>query len=93
MKTDIYQNMTIMNWQVSRDEFEKVTRRTHFLMPQWTAEQAAAEILRGISRNKALIIFPAVIRWIWRIYRACPALIYWISVRRMRMFRKLRIGD
>lgn len=92
MKTDIYKNMTIMNWKVSRDEFEHMTRRTHFLMPQWTAEEAVAEILRGVSRNKALIIFPAVIRWIWRLYRALPAVIYWVSVRRMRMFRQLRIN-
>lgn len=90
MKTDIYENMTIMNWTVSRDEFERMTRRTHFLMPQWTAEEAVAEIFRGVSRNKPLIIFPAVIRWIWRIYRAFPAVIYWISIRRMRIFRAFR---
>jgi hypothetical protein len=61
-----------MNWRVSRDEFERVTRRTHLLMPQWTAEEAVAEILRGVTRNKALIIFPAVIRWIWRIGYTAP---------------------
>jgi NAD(P)-dependent dehydrogenase (short-subunit alcohol dehydrogenase family) len=93
MKTDIYENMTIMNWSVRRDEFERVTRRTHVLMPQWTAEQAVAEILRGVTRNKALIIFPAVIRWIWRIYRAFPSVIFWISIQRMRMFRKFRIDN
>lgn len=93
MKTDIYENVTIMNWKVSRDEYERVTRRTHFLMPQWTVEEAVAEILRGVTRNKALIIFPAVIRWIWRLYRAFPAVIYWISIRRMRMFREFRIKD
>ncbi len=93
MKTDIYENMTIMNWKVSRDKFERVTRRTHFLMPQWTVEEAVTEILRGVTRNKALIIFPAVIRWIWRLYRVLPSVIYWISVRRMRVFRELRIND
>jgi hypothetical protein len=93
MKTDIYENVTIMNWKVSRDEYERVTRRTHFLMPQWTVEEAVAEILRGVTRNKALIIFPAIVRWIWRLYRALPTVIYWISVRRMRMFRELRPDD
>jgi len=45
-----------------------------------------------VSRNQALIVFPAAVRWIWRVYRAFPRLIYWISIRRMRMFRKLRIN-
>jgi hypothetical protein len=60
-------------------------------MPQWSAEQAVREILRGVTRNKALIVFPAIVRWIWRLYRALPAVIYWVSIQRMRMFRKLRI--
>lgn len=93
MKTDIYENMTVMNLKVSRDEIVRVSRRTHFLMPQWSAEQAVDEILRGVTRNKALIVFPAVVRWIWRLYRALPAVIYWVSVRRMRMFRELRVSD
>jgi NAD(P)-dependent dehydrogenase (short-subunit alcohol dehydrogenase family) len=91
MKTDIYDNMTVMNMKVSRDEIVRVSRRTHVLMPQWTAEQAVHEILRGVTRNKALIVFPAIVRWIWRLYRALPAVIYWVSIQRMRMFRKLRI--
>ena len=93
MKTDIYENMTVMNMKVSRDEIVRVSRRTHFLMPQWSAEQAVNEILRGVTRNKALIVFPAVVRWIWRLYRTLPAVIYWLSVRRMRMFRELRINN
>jgi len=93
MKTDIYDNMTVMNMKVSRDEIVRVSRRSHFLMPQWSAEQAVHEILDGVARNRALIVFPAVVRWIWRLYRVVPAVIYWVSVRRMRMFRELRIND
>jgi NAD(P)-dependent dehydrogenase (short-subunit alcohol dehydrogenase family) len=93
MKTDIYDNMTVMNMKVSRDEIVRLSRHTHFLWPQWRAEQAVHEILRGVSRNKALIVFPAIVRWIWRLYRALPAVIYWGSIRRMRMFRKLRVND
>jgi short-subunit dehydrogenase len=91
MKTDIYENMTVMNMKVSRDEIVRVNRRSHFLMLQWSVERAAREILHGVTRDKALIVFPAIVRWIWRLYRALPAVIYWVSVRRMRMFRKLRI--
>lgn len=93
MKTDIYENMTVMNMRVSRDEIVRVSRGSHFLVPQWTAERAAVEILHGVTRNKALIIFPAVVHSIWRLCRASPAVVYWVSIRRMRMFRELRMND
>jgi NAD(P)-dependent dehydrogenase (short-subunit alcohol dehydrogenase family) len=89
MKTDIYENMTVMN--VDREEIIQVSRRSHFLLPQWSAEEAAREILRGVSRNKPLIVFPLIGRWIWRLYRAFPRPFYWISVYRMRMFRRIRV--
>jgi NAD(P)-dependent dehydrogenase (short-subunit alcohol dehydrogenase family) len=87
MKTSIYENMIVMN--ASRDEVVKVSRRSHFLIPQMSAEEAARTILRGVIRNRALIIFPGTVRLIWRLYRLFPALIYWISVYRMRMFRRV----
>jgi NAD(P)-dependent dehydrogenase (short-subunit alcohol dehydrogenase family) len=89
MKTNIYENMTVMN--VDRETIVRVSRRSHFPLPQWTAEAAALEILRGVSQNKPMIIFPRAGRFVWRLYRAVPGLIYWISVRRMRMFRSVRI--
>jgi NAD(P)-dependent dehydrogenase (short-subunit alcohol dehydrogenase family) len=89
MKTNIYENMTVMN--VRRDEVVRVSRRSHFLLPQWSADDAAREILRGVLRNKPIIIFPFTGRLIWRLHRAFPSLIYWISVRRMRMFRRIRV--
>jgi len=90
MKTSVYENMVVMN--MPHDEVVRVSRRSHFPIRQISAEKAAREILRGVSRNQALIIFPGAVRWIWRIYRASPRLIYWVSLRRMRMFRKLRIS-
>ncbi len=90
MKTSVYENLVVMN--VPHDEVVRVSRRSHFPVRQLSAEDAARAILRGVSRNQALIVFPLEVRWIWRIYRALPSLIYWISVRRMRMFRKLRIN-
>jgi|SRR5208282_1518829 len=90
MKTSVYENLVVMN--MPHDEVVRVSRRSHFPIRQMSADDAARQILRGVSRNQALIVFPAEIRWIWRIHRALPSLIYWISVRRMRMFRKLRIA-
>jgi NAD(P)-dependent dehydrogenase (short-subunit alcohol dehydrogenase family) len=92
MKTSIYDNMVVMNMKVPRAQVVELSRRSHFLMPQWSAEDAAREILLGVSRNQPLIVFPAVVRLIWRVYRVFPRLVYWVSVRRMRMFRKIRIG-
>ncbi|MDR3661100.1 MAG: SDR family oxidoreductase [Mycobacterium sp.] len=90
MKTDIYKNMTVVNMKVDTEEIVRVSRSSHFLMPQWSAEQAAREILAGVVRNKALIVFPGVVRGIWRLNRLFPGLLYRVNVRRMRMFRRIR---
>ncbi len=90
MKTSVYKNMLVMN--MPREQVVEVSRRSHFPIPQMRAQHAAREILRGVSRNQALIVFPVAVRWIWRLYRAFPRLIYWVSLRRMRMFRKLRVN-
>jgi NAD(P)-dependent dehydrogenase (short-subunit alcohol dehydrogenase family) len=90
MKTSVYKNMVVMN--MPREEVARVSRRSHFPIPQIRAQDAARAILRGVSRNEALIVFPAAVRWIWRVYRLVPGVIYWVSVRRMRMFRRLRVN-
>lgn len=89
MKTDIYRNLTVM--KLPRDDIERLSRRTHFLMPQWSAERAAREILKGVARNRAVVVFPGVVRGIWRLYRSLPSFVLWVSVRRMRMLRKFRL--
>ena len=88
MKTDIYENMKVAN--VDLATIERESRRTHFLLPQWSAARAANEILKGVTRNKAMIVFPGIGRLFWRLHRLVPSLIYWVTVRRMRMFRQVR---
>lgn len=89
MKTSVYENMTVVN--MPHDEIVRVSRQSHFLMPQMSAPEAARDILKGVSRNQALIVFPAVVRWIWRLDRFLPAVVYSVSLRRMRMCRPLCI--
>jgi NAD(P)-dependent dehydrogenase (short-subunit alcohol dehydrogenase family) len=89
MRTSVYDNMVLMN--LPHDATVEASRKSHVFMPQMSAEDAARDIVRDVSRNKALIVFPVQVRLIWRLYRAVPNLIYWVNVRRMRMFRKLRI--
>ena len=91
IKTSVYENMVVMN--ASRELVAKISRRSHFLIPQITAQDAAQRILRGVSRNRALIVFPASIRWILCLCRLFPSFMYWASPYRMRMFRTVRSAD
>lgn len=88
MKTDIYRNLTVVN--MDKATIERDSRRTHFLLPQWTAERAARVILAGVARNRAMIVFPWVARVFWWIHRLAPPLIYRVSLLRFRMFRRMR---
>ncbi len=88
MKTKIYDNMVVVN--MPREQVATLSRRTHYLMPQMSAEAAARAILRGVDRNRPLIVFPTVVQGIWYVYRMFPGLLYRINVHRMRVFRTLR---
>lgn len=54
------------------------------------AEHAARVILDGVSRDQAVIVFPASVRWICRLYRVFLRLMdgAWLTL--MRDFRKYR---
>ncbi|MDR3655186.1 MAG: SDR family oxidoreductase [Mycobacterium sp.] len=88
MKTKIYDNMVVVN--MPREQVATLSRRTHYLMPQVSAEVAARAILRGVGRNRPLIVFPTAVQVIWHLYRRFPGLLYRINVHRMRLFRGLR---
>jgi NAD(P)-dependent dehydrogenase (short-subunit alcohol dehydrogenase family) len=88
MKTKIYDNMVVVN--MPREQVATLSRRTHYLMPQMTAQAAARAILRGVDRNRPLIVFPVVVQVIWHLYRRFPGLFYRINTHRMRLFRGLR---
>jgi NAD(P)-dependent dehydrogenase (short-subunit alcohol dehydrogenase family) len=88
MKTDIYKNLTVVN--LDKSTIERDSRRTHFLLPQWTAERAALTILAGVERNRVMIVFPWIAHVIWFLHKMLPGLIYWISLQRFRTFRRMR---
>ena len=90
MKTKIYDNMVVVN--MPREQVATLSRRTHYLMPQMSAKAAARAILRGVGRNRPLIVFPTAVQIIWRLYRWYPSLFYRINIHRMRLFRGLRGG-
>jgi NAD(P)-dependent dehydrogenase (short-subunit alcohol dehydrogenase family) len=88
MKTKIYDNMVVVN--MPREQVATLSRRTHYLMPQMSAEASARAILRGVDRNRPLIVFPTAVQVIWHLYRRFPGLLYRINIHRMRLFRSLR---
>jgi len=88
MRTKIYDNMVVVN--MPREQVATLSRRTHYLMPQMSARAAAGAILRGVGRNRPLIVFPTAVQVIWHVYRRFPGLLYRINVHRMRVLRGLR---
>jgi NAD(P)-dependent dehydrogenase (short-subunit alcohol dehydrogenase family) len=88
MKTKIYDNMVVVN--MPRERVAALSRRTHYLMPQMSAEAAARAILRGADRNRPLIVFPTAVQLIWHLYRLFPGLFHRINIHRIRLFRGLR---
>lgn len=88
MKTKIYENMVVVN--MPREQVATLSRRTHYLMPQMSAQAAARAILRGVQRNRPMIVFPAAVQVIWHLYRWFPGLFYRINTHRIRLFRGLR---
>ncbi|CPR13437.1 short-chain alcohol dehydrogenase [Mycobacterium bohemicum DSM 44277] len=88
MRTKIYDNMVVVN--MPREQVVTLSRRTHYLMPQMSAEAAARAILRGVGRNSPVIVFPAAVRVIWHLYRRFPSLLHRINIHRMRLLRTLR---
>lgn len=63
-------------------------RRKLALMP--TAEQAAQAILRGVARNREIIIFPFYAHFLWLLNRLLPATPLFMRKKIVRDFRRLR---
>ena len=66
---------------------EKLMAKIPFKME---ATKAAQEILRGVARNRATIVFPAYARIIWWLYRLHPSLLNPLGRRVIKDFRELR---
>ena len=80
VKTSIYDNVELVN--VDR----AVTSRSPIRPIE--ASAAARAILEGVARNQAVIIFPAVIRWAWRVYRLIPSMAERVMLPRVRQLRR-----
>lgn len=83
VRTQFYNSATVVN--ADRD---KLFGTIPFKM--MTADQAAVAILQGVSKNRAIIVFPFSARLLWRLYRYCPALLTPMGRRIVRQFRANR---
>ena len=81
--TDIYKAMTVVN--VSREKL--LADLPAQPMP---VSDATETILNGIHANDALIVFPANMRWAWRLNRLFPGLMERAWLSRIRRLRTLR---
>jgi NAD(P)-dependent dehydrogenase (short-subunit alcohol dehydrogenase family) len=88
VRTSIYQNAQIagVTLPAGTDREQLAGALTKMMAPS----RAAQVILDGVARDKALIVFPASMRWARRVNYVFPGLVDWILVRQLRQFRKYR---
>ncbi len=83
VQTDIYKNMEVAN--IAN---EKVV--ASLPVKAMDTKEAARVILHGVVKNKDIIIFPANVRWAWRINRLFPRLLDKAWLEKIRNLRRLR---
>jgi NAD(P)-dependent dehydrogenase (short-subunit alcohol dehydrogenase family) len=91
VRTNVYRNAEVVGMTlpagVPREQVAGAPAK--MMEPQ----RAAQVILDGVARNKALIVFPASIRWGRRLDRLLPGLSDRILLRQMRESRRYRTAD
>lgn len=85
MLTPIHESTSLVN--VALDKLLPPMPKKYYINPT----KAAKIILRGVERNKAVIIFPFYARLVWWMYRLNPSVFQLIFRKIMRDFRKIRI--
>jgi len=91
VRTNVYRNAEVAGMTLPAD----VPREQLAGAPAKMMEpgRAAQVILDGVARNKAMIVFPASIRWARRLDRLFPGLSDRIQLREMRESRRYRTAE
>ena len=91
VRTNVYRNAEVAGMTLPADiPREQVAGAPAKMMDPGRAAQV---ILNGVARNKAMIVFPASIRWSRRASRLFPGLSDRILLREMRESRRYRTAD
>ncbi len=85
MHTPIHESTSLVN--VDKDKLTLPMSKKYYISPA----KAAKVILRGVERNKSIIIFPFYARLIWWLYRLNPFIFEFVFRKMIRDFRKIRI--
>jgi NAD(P)-dependent dehydrogenase (short-subunit alcohol dehydrogenase family) len=88
VRTNIYQSAQIAG--ITLPAGVTPERAAGALTTMMAPSRAAQMILEGVARDKALIVFPASMRWARRVNSLFPGLVDWIMVRQLRQLRKYR---
>jgi NAD(P)-dependent dehydrogenase (short-subunit alcohol dehydrogenase family) len=83
VRTEIYESATVL--RVNRKDLI-----AHIPFRPMNASRAARVILRGVSRNQAVITMPSHARIFWWLYRLHPVLLSYWARKIPRDFRRLR---
>ena len=91
VRTNVYQNAEVVNMTLPAG----MTREQAGGAPAKMMEpaRAAQVILDGVARNRALIVFPASMRWAWRALRLFPRLADRRLLQQMRQDRTYRTAE
>lgn len=88
IKTPIFQNCKVI--KIDRDKMLKSLPERFGITP----EACAQIILRGVQRNKAIIVVTGFAKYLWALQRISPAVIRWMMQHNLRKTRKeVRIED
>jgi NAD(P)-dependent dehydrogenase (short-subunit alcohol dehydrogenase family) len=77
-----------MYWNVRKEEYMTWLPWKNSML---TPTDAASRILRGVQRNKDMIVFPFSARIAWRLYRICPVIFNPLLRSTLQSFRQLRV--
>lgn len=83
VQTDIYKNMKVANVPNDKVVASLPVKAMNTL-------EATSIILDGVMKNKDIIIFPANVKWAWRINRLFPRLLDKAWVEKIRNIRRMR---
>jgi NAD(P)-dependent dehydrogenase (short-subunit alcohol dehydrogenase family) len=92
VESNVYDNAGVVNLPAV-EALRGQARRRAVGAPErmMAADQAARVIMDGIARNTAVIVFPASIRWVRRLYLVWPQLVERSLVRKWRRVRAHRL--
>ena len=86
VRTGFFASMALVNAR-NEDVAAKIP------MKMMDPERAAGEILEGVRRNRAFIVFPFYARALWWLYRLHPSLIRPLAKKTVADFRAVRVED